>query len=184
MRRFVSFSRGFGLRCGWMRNRRTHDPDPRPILAPPASRSVQLEKLGRKSAAKAAESFARTNLCAGPAGSGWRFGQTGTSARARAQKRAHVAHAKSERPRLHRRANRAGLRSNLGDLLKTCGPSERRVTWGSGLPQRSPIWRRKGGDFLHNILIKLAIIDCGRLRAKSSDNYATSSGKRRLKPSL
>ena len=79
------------------------------------------------------------------------------------------------------------IRPDHGRILTIClkamglraGPSP----WGADRLRRSPIGVWSSESFAE-VIDKLGIIDCGRFAAKSSDNYATWSGKRRLNPSL
>ena len=79
------------------------------------------------------------------------------------------------------------IRPDHGRILTIClravglraGPS----LLGADRLRRSPIGVRSSESFAE-VIDKLGIIDCGRFAAKSSDNYATWSGKRRLNPSL
>ena len=79
------------------------------------------------------------------------------------------------------------IRPDHGRILTIClkamglraGPS----LWGADRLRRSPIEVWSSESFAE-VVDKLGIIDCGRFAAKSSDNYATWSGKRRLNPSL
>jgi hypothetical protein len=178
----------FRFRGFWASSRpEAQSPSTIPIPAPPARDRRRFEKLDRKKlrkgAAKALESLARVNLCAGPL-------------------YAPVCPADGDfRPRLGpseavARRSIAGLvhsfvvwriRPDHGRILAIClkatglraGPR----SGAADRPRRSPIGVGSS-QFLAEDVDKLGRIDCGRFGAKSSDNYATWSGKRCLKPSL
>jgi hypothetical protein len=129
----------FGPRRGPTRNR----PAVPSYLAPPARQIAGRKKL-RKGGAKAVESWARVNLCAGPSdGPVWLALPAGRGLRPRlGPPKAVVGYAPDQSrtlSTLRRLANQAGPRSNLGDLFKGHGSSRRPAIWGAGRPRRSPI---------------------------------------------
>jgi hypothetical protein len=92
----------------------------------------------RKRAVQSLKSSARVNLCACSfARPGWRFRRPRTSAASRPGKSSRRFRAvnRGPSPLLPSEANQAGLRSNLGDLLKGSGSS-------AGLGARAPTCRR------------------------------------------
>jgi hypothetical protein len=141
----------------------------------------------RKRAVNSLKSFPRVDLCAGPfARPGWRFRQARTSA---------CVSARQKQPSVSRGQSRAVSTPSIGSesgrttveswrFVKGLRLVSRPRTGGANPPPCSLIWALRGGNFSPKALINLERNDYGRFGAKSSDNYATSSGKPRLKPSL
>jgi hypothetical protein len=187
--RFVSLSAVFGLRWGSARNRLV---DQFQFLARPAPDPGKFDKMGRKklrkSTAKVLKSLVGANLCGAlpMQRQEWRSPASWAFARAALhQRQSRVA---------RRRIAEFGRSFMGGESGRTTVESwrflkGRQSARHSGeLRRRPPAAPADSGserpDLFHNILTKQGKGDCGTFGAKSSDNYATSSGKRCVKLGL